>query len=163
MGKLGFFKRLLGVGNEDEPLVVKRPDQPDMFQVAKDDDAMEIAMSSARETIETFIEALQSPGPNHNGFAVKKPFQDGDDVEHIWLVDVSYDGATFSGEVGNDPVTVTNVQSGERAQVTADELSDWMYRDGAKLVGGYTVRVLYDKYSPKEKKRFVRQTGMEMD
>lgn len=49
------------------------------------DAEMNQAMEKARKTVETFVVALQSPSPGQNEFTVKKRFQIGENVEHIWL------------------------------------------------------------------------------
>lgn len=161
----GWFRNLFGSSN-DKPDVVRRDEQPDMFNVPQDDEEMNFAVEKSRETMETFIRALQSPAPGQTMFSVKKPFlksEEGDDAEHIWLVGISFDGESFWGEVGNDPVDVKAVRCGDRAQVSKAEISDWMFNDRGKLAGGYTIRVLYNRYSEREKKQFVRQTGMQID
>lgn len=122
--------------------------------VADDDPQMNAAMDKARSTVNTFIAALQSPQPGQSGFTVKMPFSDGPHTEHMWLEPVSFDGKQFHGTVSNEPETVKNVKMGQKAVVSASRISDWMYRENGKIVGGYTVRVLRDTLSPSERADF---------
>ena len=79
---------------------------------------------------------------------------DGEQVEHIWLSNPSFDGTRFSGRVDNEPVDVKNVKMGQTVTAAKDEVSDWFYVENGKLIGGYTIRVLYSRMSSAEKKDF---------
>lgn len=119
---------------------------------AKDEALMERAMARARSTTQTFIAALTNPQPEHHSFAVKKGFavKDGG-TEYIWISELTWDGQTFEGVVGNIPQKDVAVKLGSRVRVTPQELADWMYLDGMMLMGNYTLRVLYHESSPEEK------------
>jgi uncharacterized protein YegJ (DUF2314 family) len=95
-------------------------------------------------------------------FIVKKPFKDGEKVEHIWLSDVSFDGTNFRGRVDNEPLDVKNVTLGATATAAKGEISDWSYVDDGKLVGGYTIRVLYARMTRDEKKDFEAHGGFKI-
>ena len=141
---------------------VHREGQPDYFPVS-DNAEMDKAVQAARDSVDTFIAAIKTPKAGQRSFTVKKPFKDGDKVEHIWLSDATFDGTKFSGRVDNDPVDVKNVTMGQTASVAKGELSDWFYIDNGKLVGGYTIRVLYAQMSPDDKKNFDAHAGFKMD
>ena len=64
--------------------------EPEYFQVTKDHAAMHQAVTEARKTVKKFITALKHPVPGEQDFEVKKPFIQGDQVEHIWLSDVGF-------------------------------------------------------------------------
>lgn len=56
---------------------------PTYFQVPSDHAAMHRAVAEARKTVGKFIAALKHPGPGQQDFEVKKPFIQGNQVEHI--------------------------------------------------------------------------------
>lgn len=146
----------------DGPRVVKREGQPDYVQPA-DDKLMDRAVRKARDTHKTFIAALQQPKPGYRNFSVKKGFPTpGGGQEHIWVSNPKWDGTVFRGKIGNEPVDTKAVALGDVVAVKPEELSDWMYLDGPKLVGGYTVRVLHFQGTPEEQKQFTQQTGMQV-
>ena len=66
---------------------------------------------------------------------------DGEEVEHLWLTDVSYSDGKFTGILNEDPQSVRNVIFGQEVTVEETEILDWMYLDDGKLVGNYTLRV----------------------
>jgi uncharacterized protein YegJ (DUF2314 family) len=144
----------------DGPEVVKREGEPDVIR-SQNDQQLDRAVAKAKETYTQLVAALKDREPQHRGHAVKKPFATrSGDREHIWISDVSWDGDGFSGVINNEPVETQEVKLGDRVKVTPDELSDWMYIDGNRIVGGYTIRVLHYQQSPEDQKAFTDQTGL---
>jgi uncharacterized protein YegJ (DUF2314 family) len=92
--------------------VVHREGLPDVYRVPDEDKEMEKAVQKARASVDMFIAALKSRKPTQSDFSIKKPFKYGDQFEHIWLSDASFDGTQFHGRVDNDPVDVKKRQAG---------------------------------------------------
>lgn len=122
--------------------------------VDADDPQMNAAIQQARSTLDQFTTALTSPKPSQSTFSIKLPFKDGESVEHMWLAPVSYDGQVFRGTVNNDPAQVKNVKIGQEVTAAPAEISDWMFVDDGKLVGGYTLRVLRNAMPANERAEF---------
>ncbi len=121
----------------------------------KDNDkAMDQAVAKARETLGFFLAALKAKKPDSRDFEVKKCVIDGDNVEHLWLRDVSWDGKVFHGKVDNQPLDVANVRLGQKVTLDPQDLTDWMFVKDGKLMGGFTTRVLYSRLSQDEQARF---------
>jgi uncharacterized protein YegJ (DUF2314 family) len=131
--------------------------------VAADDPKMNAAIEKARYTVNTFIIALKSHRKNEGAFSVKMAFSDGTNTEHIWLDEVRYDGTKFTGIVANDPELVKSVKIRQKASVASGEISDWMYVENGKLIGGYTLRVLRDGMSPAERAEFDKSVPFTVD
>ncbi len=130
--------------------------EPPYVEVPKDHIAMRRAVIEARKTVGEFIAALKHPAPGQQDFEVKKRFIQSGQVEHIWLSDVQFVGNRFQGRVDNQPRKIQGLKLGQLVLVKPNEISDWLYIDHGKLVGGYTVRVQYNELSPKEKQEFDR-------
>ncbi len=96
-------------------------------------------MEQACATIDQFCAALAARQPEQSKFAVKVPFSDGNHVEHMWLMPVVDLGETIRGTVNNQPDQVTGVRIGEVREFSKGKISDWMYIDQGRLVGGYTL------------------------
>jgi uncharacterized protein YegJ (DUF2314 family) len=131
--------------------------EPESFQIKDEDKQMDKAVSEARKTLRVFIAALQHPSSTQHDFQVKKPFVQGEMVEHIWLSEVSYHGGHFHGHVDNKPRDIEGLKYHDLVSVNADELTDWAFVDDGKLVGGYTIRLLYNELSPERKKELEQQ------
>jgi uncharacterized protein YegJ (DUF2314 family) len=130
--------------------------EPPYVEVPKDHIAMHQAVIQARKTVGEFIAALKHPESGQQDFEVKKRFIQNGQVEHIWLSDVQFAGNRFQGRVDNQPRKIQGLKLGQLVSVKPNEISDWLYIDHGKLVGGYTVRVQYNELSPKEKQEFDR-------
>jgi uncharacterized protein YegJ (DUF2314 family) len=134
---------------------LKRPNaEPESFDVKSTHAQMHRAVLQARKTVGTFVAALQHPSPGQRDFEVKKAFRQGNEVEHLWLSDVRFSGNRFQGRVDNTPGKVHGVKVGELVSVNPDEISDWVFVDNGKLVGGYTIRAHYNELSPEQKRQF---------
>jgi uncharacterized protein YegJ (DUF2314 family) len=125
--------------------------EPQVFNVDKHNYAIRRAVRQARRTVGVFILALQKRPPGQSDFEVKKLFMQGDVVEHMWLSDVTFSGNRFHGRLDNVPRKITGVKMGERFSVDPDEITDWAFIDHGRLIGGYTIRVLYSELSPADK------------
>jgi uncharacterized protein YegJ (DUF2314 family) len=51
------------------------------------------------------------------------------------------------------------VKVGDTVQISNDNISDWMYVDGIKLRGGYTIRLLRKRMTETERKQFDAENG----
>jgi uncharacterized protein YegJ (DUF2314 family) len=112
-----------------------------------DEKEMEAAIARARSEVDSFIAELSAPaGSTH---AVKVPIKDGEQTEHFWLSDVTFQNGEFTGTIDNDPGTVGNVKIGQKWTVKKDEISDWMFMRDGKMHGNYTMRPLL-KAMPEE-------------
>jgi uncharacterized protein YegJ (DUF2314 family) len=134
-----------------------------VVNVKEDDPGMNAAIEKARSSVETFIPLLKSPKPGQTSFSVKMAFVDGENTEHMWLIPVTFDGKVFRGTINNDPEKVKNVKIGQKASVEPDKISDWMYVENRKLVGGFTLRVLRDGMSPAERAEFDKGLPFKID
>jgi uncharacterized protein YegJ (DUF2314 family) len=131
--------------------------------VDSNDPKMNAAIEKARASVNTFTQALKSPKPGQSAFSVKMPFTDGKHTEHMWLTSVTFDGQKFHGTVNNDPEMVSNVKIGAKVSIESSKISDWMFVENGKLVGGYTLRVLRDSLSASERADFDKSVPFTID
>jgi uncharacterized protein (TIGR03067 family) len=92
--------------------------------------------------VDSFIAALMNPRPNQKAFSVKVAIKDGEKTEHLWLVPVRYQNGSFVGRINNEPQYVKTVSFDDEITVAKDQISDWIYAEDKKIMGGYTARVL---------------------
>jgi uncharacterized protein YegJ (DUF2314 family) len=133
---------------------VERSGQPAVRYVSDDDPMMAAAIEKARSTADRFIAANAAPTANQADFAVKVPVRDGEHVEHMWMIAVRHENGRLFGTINNEPLDVTTVQLGDQFQIAKNEISDWMYVDDGKLVGGYTLRALRDEMTEEDRREF---------
>ena len=146
---------------EHEEADAERGGQAPAVPFRGDDTEMSAAIAQAQATLPEFIEALRNQYPWRRNFSLKARFRTpGGGGEHIWVGEPRYDGRRFHGRLGNEPEARLGIHEDDPVAVNAADVSDWMYFDGDKLKGGYTLRVLRSRLSPAERARFDRKLGV---
>lgn len=118
------------------------------------DPKMEAAAKQAKATVDDFVKALNDRRSNCKNFAVRVPLTEVKTTEHVWLVDVSFAGGFFKGRVKEAPKLLQKSKRGDTITVVRDHLSDWMYVDNGRLVGGFTIRALRERLAAKQRSDF---------
>jgi uncharacterized protein YegJ (DUF2314 family) len=132
---------------------LEREGKPDVLMVGSGNESMNQAMVEARNTVQTFIDNLNQPKENQRDFSLKVRFEEGDKVEHMWLMEIKYNQGKFVGKLNNDPVDMKKVKFGDEVEVGLDRVSDWVFIEDGKMKGGYTTKVLLREMSEEERKR----------
>ena len=136
----GAVKEKLAQGDPEAAFAVS-PEKVPVPVVGADDPEMKAAEAEARRRWPEFLAAFARRQPGQT-FAVKVPIRDGDSIEFLWLTVLGVENDVISGKVDNEPVQLTNVKLGSRVRLKRQVLNDWLYTDGGKMVGGFTVKVL---------------------
>jgi uncharacterized protein YegJ (DUF2314 family) len=124
------------------------------INVADDDREMLAAIAKARETLPKFWEAYERRDRGETDFALKVKITDKNETEHFWATKIERKDGRIAGTIDNDPNTVRTVKLGDRIQIDDAEISDWFYFQDGRMVGNYTIRVLFKEMSPAEVKRY---------
>ena len=120
---------------------------------------MTAAIAEARATVGGFIARLEH-GPAAAYAAVKAPVTQGDEREHLWLSPVRVTAGRFEGIVANVPEYVHGLAMGDTLRLSPDSISDWMLIDRDTVYGGYTVYVLRDRMSARNRRAFDSTQGV---
>jgi uncharacterized protein YegJ (DUF2314 family) len=119
------------------------------------DKEMESAFQEARDTLDVFLERIATPHPNRTYIALKVRFSPPDgSPQDIWVDNVTYTYGSFRGNMGDD-IPSLKLRFGEEIVIPAEDIVDWMIVEDGKLIGGYTIRLAYERMSPEEQKRFL--------
>src|SRR5207302_1446863 len=128
-----------------------RESDKNFIHVQDTDPAMSAAITTAKKTSSAFMEALRHPKPSFHDFNVKKPYPAKPSVnEHMWIADIQEVGDHLEGHIANEPYETTAIKFGQAVSVKLDEISDWKYLDGNRLVGGYTIRYFFERMNDAE-------------
>lgn len=117
--------------------------------VSSDDPEMNSAIAKARSSLPHFWQIYEKPELDESDFSLKVKITDGDKVEHFWVANLERKDGKILGTINNDPDIVQNVKLGDRITVNESAISDWLYMKNGKMVGNYTLRVLF-KEMPKD-------------
>lgn len=138
-------------------------EEHNMVYLPAGDSGMNAAIANAKSTSGQFLEALRNPKPTFHDFSLKKPYKVPGGTEHLWIAQITDAGDHLEGIVANDPVHTREVRLGDSVTVRIDEISDWKYVDGKKLVGGYTIRYELGKLDAKERQSILDQAGFTLE
>ncbi len=119
----------------------RKSDDP-VMKVRVEDSEMNAAISTAQASITNFMSAFRNPQTNQQYFLIKGKFTAGDVVDHVWVADLRYEGGAFHGVIANEPESIPGLKLKQTVEVQLGQISDWMFVQDGKLVGGYTSRVL---------------------
>ena len=129
--------------------------------VRSDDPEMRHAIEEARSSIKVFLDALMSPTPTQGSFLVKIAFVNGEEVEHIWLADLRF-GEKPTGVIASRPLR-KDLRFKQRVPTDFRYLSDWMFIDDGKLVGGFTTRLLRKRMTPEEREKSDKESPFRIE
>lgn len=138
----------------------KREGEPDVINIQGDDQEMNEAIKNANTTLAEFKNALISKKTNLQSFSLKTRFDTPTGGEHIWVSDIQLKKGNYWGVVDNLPESTTDVKLGDTIQIKDNNISDWMYIDNGKLKGGFTIRVLRNKMTIEDRKKFDEESGL---
>jgi len=122
-----------------------------IINVEANDAEMESAIATAREKLPQFWQVFTHPEKGESDFSLKVKIKDSHGTEHFWVTEIERkeDGKIF-GVINNDPEIVKSVKLNDRIAVPEGDISDWLYSRDGKMVGNYTLRVLFKQMPPKE-------------
>jgi len=93
--------------------------------------------------------------------AVKLAFCQEEQVEHMWITDLAFDGFRVQGSLMNQPDLLTNVKLGDPVDVPLPEIEDWMFSIAGRAYGGFTIQVMRAEMTPKQRKKHDKMWGLE--
>ena len=128
--------------------------QDKVINVADDDQEMNAAIAKARDTLPQFWQTFEKREHGESDFALKVKITDRKGTEHFWLVDIERKDGKTLGTINNDPDIVRNVKLGDRIPIPEADISDWLYLRDGKMVGNYTLRVLFKQMPAKEVEKY---------
>jgi uncharacterized protein YegJ (DUF2314 family) len=153
----------LSITSFAQETVTQRDGEPDIYNTDSEDQEMNEAVKKSRATFADFTKAFDNKTEKQSFFSVKMPFATDHGSEHLWLSDLSKQEGKLVGKIDNLPAEVTSVKLGQTIEIDPAKISDWFYVDNGKLIGGYTIRVIRNRMSAKEKKQFDKQLDATID
>lgn len=140
--------------NPVETRVNKNDSTDEVFVYSKDHEEMNTAQMEARKFYPDFLNALQNGCGGCDNFSVKMRFSYGDgNGEHIWIENLYVINGKVFGKIANVPENIQGLNYGDTVEIVGKNISDWKYVQNGKLVGAYTLKVMYKKMSDDEKKQ----------
>ena len=127
------------------------------------DAEMEAAFQQARDTLDSFIQKVGTPYPNRTLVAVKVRFVLPDSSsQDIWVDQISYQDGSFHGTMGDD-IPSLKLSVDDKITIARKDIVDWMIVEDRKLIGGYTIRLAFQRMSAEQKERFLETVHYTME
>ena len=142
---------------------VERENEPTIYKVGEDDAEMNKAIEKARQTIDSFDFAFKNNSKVFTFFSLKKKFEENGNVEHIWIGNIQkFENGKYVGVIDNLPEKIKDVKLGDTVVIEKKDISDWMYLKNSELHGGYTIRLLRERMTEDDRKKFDSESGMKI-
>lgn len=75
-------------------------------------------------------------------------------VEHMFLSNIQIKVNCLSGVITSDPMYTDAVKAGQTVEIEPSRISDWLYVINGAGTGGYTFKVMYSRFSEREKEMY---------
>jgi uncharacterized protein YegJ (DUF2314 family) len=128
------------------------PPEVTVMPVYQDDMEIVRIAEDARNSLPVFFRYLTRSGAGANAgndCYVKYPFlsvQDsGVDREQIWLTGIQFSNGKYFGILANAPRHLSGMKRGDRVIFDMDAITDWMYIQSGKIIGGESIKYLLEK------------------
>jgi uncharacterized protein YegJ (DUF2314 family) len=116
---------------------------------------MEAAFQEARDTLDSFIQKIGTSHPDRTLVAVKVRFVLPDSsTQDLWVDQITYQNDSFRGTMGDD-IPSLRLSIDDKITIARKDVMDWMIVEDGKLIGGYTIRLAFQRMSPEQKERFL--------
>ncbi len=124
------------------------------------DEEMAAAVRKAQDSLYMMRQALLAPKPSYSFLSVKVRFRSSRGTEDMWTVPVDFFEEKYVVRMVEGVTLEKGAHPDHIVEVTPQDVLDWMIleKDGT-VIGGYTLRLEYERMTPEQKKRFDEVTG----
>jgi uncharacterized protein YegJ (DUF2314 family) len=131
---------------------------------AEEDSAMLEAMRQAQLTYSDFVSAIEEESrriiPILDEAVVKYAFPANKasvKVEHLFISDIELRCGALFGIVASEPLYTNLVKEGDTIELEPLRVSDWLYVINGIGVGGFTFKLMWQRFSEQEKSAYRNQ------
>lgn len=124
------------------------------------DQEFEKAVRQAQDTLYVLRQAFLAPKPSYSFMSVKVRFATDEGTEDMWTEPVDLLDNVYTVRMVEGVTLKLKAHPDRLVEVSPEEIIDWMIleKDGTVL-GGYTLRLEYQRLSPEEQKKYKQRTG----
>ena len=125
------------------------------------DEELLAAIKQAHSTLNTIRQAMLAPKPSYSYLGLKVRFKTPDGgTDDDWTEPIDYYDGIFTIKMLDGLTLNYHLHPDDTLNVPLRNVVDWMIveKDG-NLIGGYTIRLVYDHLTPEEQVEFIKNTG----
>jgi len=149
---------LLACGGKDNSKFSVEGEEP-MYNTDMGDKDMNDAIAHAISTLTSFDSAFAANNKNFTRFALKLKYTEGENSEYLWIGNLIKKDSSYYGTINNEVLYIHSVKEGDNVKVNDLDITDWVYYNKDKAVGGYTTRVIRAAMPEDERKKFDEESG----
>jgi uncharacterized protein YegJ (DUF2314 family) len=127
----------------------KPPQQALTVHVEHPDGELLLIAEEARRALPVFFRHLSRAEAGGESFAIKYPFKanDGSGIarEQVWLTGIHFKDGLYHGILASEPLHLDGMKRGSTVTFDVDEITDWMFVQDGKIVGGRSVKYLLEQ------------------
>ena len=144
---------------------VPHPKNLDFFLITGENEKMKWGIEKAKLTFHYFQKCLKNPKDGQHNFSIRAGIQYQGKKESIWLTEPSMDkNGDFIGILSKAPSTIKDLKLNQKIEVAKQSISDWMFVENKRLIGGYTLRAIREELGTDQLKDFDHSIGgMQID
>jgi uncharacterized protein YegJ (DUF2314 family) len=118
------------------------------------------AVRQAQDTLNILRRAFLAPDPSYVFMSVKVRFATDEGTEDMWVEPIDILDNVYTVRMVEGVTIELQAHPDRYVEVSPDEIIDWMIlKDDGTVLGGYTLRLEYERLSPDEQKKYHERTG----
>ena len=128
------------------------------------DPELEEAVRQAQNTLHIFRQALISPKESYTLVSLKIRFAQEGEFEDMWTEPVYILDDVYTVRMVEGVTIKLGVHPDRLVDVKLQDIVDWMLlEEDGTVIGGYTLRLAYERMTPEEQKKYLEVTGYQFD
>jgi len=124
------------------------------------DEELTKAVRQAQDSMHVLRQAFLAPKPSYVFMSVKVRFVGESRTEDMWTEPVDLLDNVYTVRMVEGVTIEMQAHPDRLIEVSPDEIIDWMIlEDDGTVLGGYTLRLEYERMTPEEQEKYHERTG----
>jgi len=128
------------------------------------DEELAIAVQQAQETLHIWRQEFLAPKGSYSMMSLKVRFAADGEVEDMWTEPLYILDNTYTVRMVEGVTLDKGIHPGRMLDVKPQDIVDWMMlQEDGTLLGGYTLRLEYERMTPEQQKKYIEITGIDFE
>ncbi len=124
------------------------------------DPEFEEAVRQAQNTLYVFRQAFLAPQSSYSLMSLKIRFSSNGETEDMWTEPMFILDDVYTVRMVEGVTLEQGIHPDRLLDVELQDIVDWMIlQEDGKVIGGYTLRLAYERMTPEEQKKYLEITG----
>lgn len=128
------------------------------------DPELEKAVRQAQNTLYVFRQAFLAPKADYELMSLKIRFSNNGETEDMWTEPMFILDDVYTVRMVEGVTLEQGIHPERLLDVELQDIVDWMIlQEDGKVIGGYTLRLAYERMTPEEQKKYLEITGYKFE